>query len=152
MARNNALHGLHVCVVLAAGQNRQVRAVNRVVVAWRGHVEIIQTTYGPLTGLLSPGVGMLRSFKPHHPPKRPEASMRKAAPAQLYQGFEPVSRLCPNPTSTSVRKQGRLWKHRIAVLRVVSDGVSNNTPRQERVLVAEEVCEVRHRHQARWLA
>jgi hypothetical protein len=88
--------------------------------------------YGPLTGLSSPGVGMLRSFEPHHPPKRPEASLRKAAPAQLYQGLEPVSRLCRNPTSTSVRKQGRRWKHRIAVLGVVSDGVSNNTPRQER--------------------
>jgi hypothetical protein len=67
MARDNALRGLHVCVVLAAGRgddhvpNLQVRVVNRVVVAWRGYVEIIQTTYGPLTGLLSPGVGMLRS-------------------------------------------------------------------------------------------
>ena len=35
--------------------------------------------YGPLTGLLLPGVGMLRSFEPHHPPKRPEASLRKAS-------------------------------------------------------------------------
>jgi hypothetical protein len=90
--------------------------------------------YGPLTGLLLlGGVGMLRSFEPHHPPKRPEASLRKAAPAQLYQGFAPVLRLCHNPTSTSVRTQGRLWKHCIAVPRVVSDGVSNNTRRQERV-------------------
>jgi hypothetical protein len=93
--------------------------------------------YGPFTGLSSPGVGMLRSmlrsFEPHTPPKRPEASLRKAAPAQLYQEFEPVSRLCRNSTSTSVRKQGRLWKHRIAVPRVVSDGVSNNAHRQERV-------------------
>jgi hypothetical protein len=98
MARDSALRGLPVCVVLAAGrgddhvQNRLVRAVKRVVVVWRGHVEIIRTTmpcvgspsvwsslrgeamttfkigkYGPLTGLSSPGVGMLRSFEPHPP-------------------------------------------------------------------------------------
>jgi|AntAceMinimDraft_11_1070367.scaffolds.fasta_scaffold32422_2 hypothetical protein len=35
--------------------------------------------YGLLTGLSSPGVGMLRSFEPYHPPKRPEASLRKAS-------------------------------------------------------------------------
>jgi hypothetical protein len=201
MARDNALRGLHVCVVLAAGRgddhvpNRQVRAADslapltrclrvrldnslspnrtaknpnrtdeglmrtpnrnssllEVFRSWLGTMLCVGSTsvwsslrgeamttsqigkYGPLTRLLLPGVGMLRSFEPHHPPKRPEASLRKAAPAQLYQGFEPVSRLCHNPTSTSVRKQGRLWKHRIAVPRVVSDGVSNNIPRQERV-------------------
>ena len=114
MARDNALHGLHVRL----GEAMTTSQIGK---------------YGPLTGLLLPSVGMLRSFEPHHPPKRPEASLRKAAPAQLYQGFEPVSRLCHNPTSTSVRTQGRLWKHCIAVPRVVSDGVSNNTPRQERV-------------------
>jgi hypothetical protein len=59
--------------------------------------------YGLLTGLSLPGMGMLRSFEPHSPPKRPEAS--------LYVEGGPRS----------------------SVPRVVSDGVSSNAPRQARV-------------------
>ena len=50
MAWDNALRVLPVRVVLVAGRgipNRRVRADDRVVVAWRGHVEIIRTKLSP---------------------------------------------------------------------------------------------------------
>ena len=49
--------------------------------SWLGTVLCVGSggKYGLLTRLSSPGVGMLRSFEPYHPPKRPEASLRKAS-------------------------------------------------------------------------